>query len=134
MSGETQAFAEADRQALRLLRAMEFDMDARIAMARELVKSSSLTPPEKSTRLNQLTADGRREFDQRIAQIRVRIAGLGITAAGAIWRTIRGIVVQRPFNQAQNIREIAQLRIQLAEVHAAKFAMLAEMKIIRTLV
>jgi Asp/Glu/hydantoin racemase len=109
-------------------------MNTKIALARTLIRNTDLPVAARRQQLNQLTADVRREYDQHISAIRAEIAALGITAAGAIWQTIVGVVTGVPFRRATSAAAIAKLRVQLAEVHTAKFAALAELKILKALV
>lgn len=107
-------------------------METKIALARALARNVDLPVLERRERLNQLTADIRREYDDEIRRIRGEIAALGVTGASAAWRTLMGLVTRVPFSRAESVASIAKLRIQLAEKHAAKFAALAELKILRT--
>lgn len=109
-------------------------MKTKMAMARALAGDTDLAATEKRQRLSQLTADVRREYDDEISRIRREIAALGMTAAGAAWRTLVGLTTGVPFRRSEGAASIAKLRVQLAEKHTAKFAALAELKIIRTLV
>jgi hypothetical protein len=109
-------------------------MNTKIALARTLVRNTNLAASERRQRLNQLTADVHREYDHEIGRIRSEIAGLGMTGARAAWRTLVGLMTGVPFSRSEGVASIARLRVQLAEKHTAKFAALAELKIIKTLV
>ena len=82
--------------------------------------------------MTQITADVRRGYDQQIAGVRTEIAAFGIGAAGVLWKSIVGVVNRVPFRRSSNVVAIAKLRVQLAEAHTAKFAALAELKILKT--
>ena len=107
-------------------------MATRIALARALVRNTNLSVMERRRQLTQITADVRRDYDQQIARIRSEIAELGTTAAVLVWQTIVGVVTRVPFKRSTNVAAIAKLRIQLAEAHTAKFAAMAELKILKT--
>ena len=109
-----------------------FAMATRIALARALVRNTNLSVMERRRQLTQITADVRRDYDQQIARIRSEIAELGTTAAVLVWQTIVGVVTRVPFKRSTNVAAIAKLRIQLAEAHTAKFAAMAELKILKT--
>ncbi len=108
-------------------------MNARIAQARELIRNKKLSVTERRRQLIQITADVRRDYDRQIAGIRAEIAALGTTATGLLWQRIVSIVARTPFRQSANVAEITRLRVRLAEAHTAKFAALAELKILKTL-
>jgi hypothetical protein len=108
-------------------------MNTKIALARALARNTDLAAPERRQRLHQLTADVRRDYDAEIGGIRSEIAALGMTGAGAAWRTLVGLMTGVPFRRSEGAASIAKLRVQLAEKHTAKFAALAELKILKTL-
>ncbi len=108
-------------------------MNAKMTLARALARNTDVAAPEKRQGLNQLTADVRREYDEEISRIRREIAALGMTGAGAAWRTLVGLMTGVPFRRSEGAASIAKLRVQLAEKHTAKFAALAELKILKTL-
>jgi hypothetical protein len=108
-------------------------MNAKMTLARALARNTDLAAPEKRRQLNQLTADVRRDYDDEIGRIRRDIAALGMTGTSAAWRTLVGVVTGVPFSRADGAASIARLRVQLAEKHTAKFAAMAELKILKTL-
>jgi hypothetical protein len=109
----------------------EWAMNTKIASARALVRNTDISVPERRRRLNQFTTDVRRDYDERILGIRTEIAALGTTTLRALWQTIVGVVIRVPFRRAVGTAAIAKLRIQLAEVHTAKFAAMAELKVLK---
>lgn len=108
-------------------------MNTKIALARALARDANLSVAERRRQLTQMTADVRRDYDQQIAGIRAEIAALGTTAAGRAWERIVSIATGAAFGGSANVAAIAKLRVQLAEAHTAKFAALAELKILKTL-
>jgi hypothetical protein len=109
-------------------------MNPKLAMARSLVRNTTVTVPDRRRQLNQLTADVRHDYDQQISQIRSDIAAIGMSAAHVAWRAFLRFVVRKPSNGPTGTEAIAKLRVQLAEAHTAKFAALAELKILKALV
>ena len=89
--------------------------------------------PERRRQLKQLTADIRYEYDQQISQIRAEIAAIGMSAARVMWRAVVRFMARIPPNGASGPASVAKLRVQLAEAHTAKFAALAELKLLKAL-
>ncbi len=108
-------------------------MNAKLAVARSLVRNTAVAAPDRRRQLNQLTADVRRDYDQQISQIRSDIAAIGMSAAHVVWRAVVRTVARTP-SEPTGAPAIAKLRVQLAEAHTAKFAALAELKLLRALV
>lgn len=108
-------------------------MNTRIALARALAGNTNLPVAERRRQLTQITADVRRDYDQQIAEIRAEIAALGTTATGRAWGRIVSTVTGAPLGRSADVLAIAKLRVRIAEAHAAKFAALAEMKVLKTL-
>ena len=107
-------------------------MNPKLAAARALVRNTAVAVPERRRQLNQLTADIRNEYDQQISQIRSDIAAIGMSATRVMWRAVVGFVAHTP-NGSSGAATVAKLRIQLAEAHTAKFAALAELKLLKAL-
>ena len=105
-------------------------MNPKLAVARALVRDTAVAVPERRRQLNQLTADIRYEYDLQISQIRAEIAGM--SAARVMWRAVVGFVARTP-SGASGAAAVAKLRVQLAEAHTAKFAALAELKLLKAL-
>ena len=105
-------------------------MNPKLAVARALVRNTAVAVPERRRQLNQLTADIRYEYDQQISQIRAEIAGM--SAARVMWRAVVGFVARTP-SGVSGAAAVAKLRVQLAEAHTAKFAALAELKLLKAL-
>jgi hypothetical protein len=76
----------------------------------------------------------RQDYDREISRIRAEIAGLGMGTVSMTWHTLVGAVTRTPFSRAKRAEAVAKLRVQLAEAHAAKFAALAELKILKAFV
>ena len=108
-------------------------MNPKLAVARALVRDTAVAVPERRRQLNQLTADIRYEYDLQISQIRAEIAAIGMSAARVMWRAVVGFVARTP-SGASGAAAVAKLRVQLAEAHTAKFAALAELKLLKALV
>lgn len=83
--------------------------------------------------MNQLTADVRYDYDQEILRIRSDISAIGMSAPHVMWRAVLRVLVRTAPGEATGAAAIAKLRVQLAEVHAAKFAALAELKLLKAL-
>jgi hypothetical protein len=109
-------------------------MNSKLAVARALVRNTAVAIPDRRRQLNQLTADVRYEYDQQITQIRSDIAAIGMSAAHVIGRAALRVVMRTRSSGATGGAAIAKLRIQLAEAHTAKFAALAELKLLKALV
>jgi hypothetical protein len=109
-------------------------MNPKLAVARALVGNAAVAVPVRRRQLSQLTADVRYDYDQQISQIRSDIAAIGMSAAHVMWRAVLRAVARTPTSGATGAAAIARLRVQLAEVHAAKFAALAELKVLKALV
>ncbi len=108
-------------------------MNRKLAAARALVRNSALPLPERRRQLNQLTVDVRHGYDQQIFQIRSDIAAIGMSAAHVAWRALVQFLMRTPTSGATGAAAIAKLRLKLAEVHTAKFAALAELKLLKAL-
>jgi hypothetical protein len=108
-------------------------MNPKLAVARSLVRNTAVAVPDRRRQLNQLTAAVRYDYDQQISQIRSDIAAIGMSAAHVVWRAVLRLVVRTPPSSATAAAAIAKLRVQLAEVHTAKFAALAELKLLKAL-
>ena len=108
-------------------------MNAKLAVARSLVRNTAVAAPDRRRQLNQLTADVRRDYDQQISQIRSDIAAIGMSVVHVVWRAVVRTVARTP-SEPTGAPAIAKLRVQLAEAHTAKFAALAELKLLRALV
>jgi hypothetical protein len=108
-------------------------MNPNLAVARALVGNTAVAVPDRRRQLNQLTADVRYDYDQQIANIRSDIAAIGMSAAHLLWRSALRVVMRTPASEGTGAATIAKLRIQLAEAHAAKFAALAELKLLKAL-
>ena len=109
-------------------------MNRKLAAARALVRNSALPLPERRRQLNQLTVDVRHGYDQQISQIRSDIAAVGMSPAHVAWRALVQFLMRAPTGGTTGAAAIAKLRVKLAEVHTAKFAALAELKLLKTLV
>lgn len=109
-------------------------MNAKLAVARALVGNTAVAVADRRNQLNRLTADVRYDYDQQIVRIRSDIAAIGMSAPNAVWTALLRVVARVPDSGATRATAIAKLRIQLAEAHTAKFAALAELKVLRTLV
>ena len=109
-------------------------MNPKLAVARSLVRNTAVAAPDRRRQLNQLTADVRRDYDQQISQIRSDIAAIGMSVAHVVWRAVVRTVARTPPSEPTGAAAIARLRVQLAEAHTAKFAALAELKLLRALV
>lgn len=103
-------------------------MKTKLAVARSLVTNT------RRRQMNQLTADVRRHYDQQIYQIRSDIAAIGMSAAHVVWRAVLRAVARTPLGKPTGAAAIAKLRVQLAEAHTAKFAALAELKLLKALI
>ncbi len=108
-------------------------MNRKLAAARALVRNSALSGPERRHHLSQLTVDVRHDYNQQISQIRSDIAAIGMSAAHVAGRAIMKFLVRAPTGGATGAAAIAKLRVKLAEVHTAKFAALAELKLLKAL-
>src|SRR5689334_1675890 len=106
-------------------------MNVRMKLARELAKNKDLSAQDKARQLNRLTADVRQDYDRQIVAIRNRISARRISVIGATWQTLVGVVTGRRFSRSARAAVIARLRMRLAEVHASKFAALAELKLLK---
>jgi hypothetical protein len=106
-------------------------MNVRMKLARELAKNKDLPAYEKARQLNRLTADVRQDYDRQISAIRKRISARRISVTGAMMRTLVGVVTGRRFDHSARAAVIARLRVRLAEVHASKFAAMAELKLLK---
>jgi hypothetical protein len=114
------------------MRMLECLMSTKMTLARALARDPSVSVEEKRRRLARITADVRKDYDQRIADIRADITALGTTAAGRAWQTLVGLLAPRPsLRHEANLLSVAKLRAQLAETHTAKFAALAELKFLK---
>lgn len=109
-------------------------MNPKLAVARSLVRNTAMAVPDRRRQLNELTADVRRDYDQQISQIRSDIAAIGMSAAHVLWRAVVRTVARTPPSELTAAAAIAKLRVQLAEAHTAKFAALAELKLLKALV
>lgn len=109
-------------------------MNPKLAVARALVGNTAVAVPDRRRQLNQLTADVRYDYDQQIAYIRSDIAAIGMSAAHVMWRAALRLVMRTTASGATGATAIAKLRVQLAEAHTAKFAALAELKLLKALV
>ena len=109
-------------------------MNPKLAVARALVRNIAMAVPDRRRQLTQLTADVRRDYDEQISQIRSDIAAIGMSAAHVVWRAVVRTVARTPPSAPTGAAAIAKLRIQLAEAHTAKFAALAELKLLKALV
>ena len=112
---------------------MECAMTRKIEVARALSRNTDLSATERRRQLTQITAVVRGDYDRQIAQIRAEIAALGITAAGLVWQKLVAIFSDAAFQSSANVAAIAKLRVQLAEAHTAKFAVIAELKVLKAL-
>lgn len=108
-------------------------MNTKMESARAVVRNTDLPTPERRKRLNQLTAGIRQEYDHEIFRIRAEIAALGMSTASAAWQTLAGLVTGVPFSRTKGVASIAKLRVRLAETHTAKFAAVAELKVLKAL-
>ena len=108
-------------------------MNTKVALARALVRNTDLPVQERRQRLNQLTADVRQDSNKEITRLRTEITALRTTGIRALWQTVVGVVTRVPFSRTTGLAAIANLRIQLAEAHTARFAALAELKILKAL-
>ena len=102
--------------------------------ARSLVRNTAVAAPDRRRQLNQLTADVRRDYDQQISQVRSDIAAIGMSAAHVVWRAVVRTLARTPPSKHTEAAAIAKLRVELAEAHTAKFAALAELKLLKALV
>lgn len=109
-------------------------MNPKLAVARSLVGNTAVAVPDRRRQLNQLTADVRYDYDQQIAYIRSDIAAISMSAAHAMWRAALRVVMRTPGSEARGATAVAKLRVRLAEAHTAKFAALAELKLLKALV
>lgn len=109
-------------------------MNPKLAMARSLVRNTAVAVPDRRRQLNQLTADVRHDYDEQISQIRSDIAAIGMSATHVAWRAFLRAVVREPTSGPTGAAAIAKLRVQLAEAHTAKFAALAELKLLKAVV
>ena len=109
-------------------------MNPKVALARSLVRNTVVAVPDRRRQLNQLTAAVRRDYDEQISQIRSDIAAIGMSAAHVAWRAVLRAVVRKPSVVPTGAAAIAKLRVQLAEAHTAKFAALAELKLLKALI
>ena len=107
-------------------------MNPKLEVARALVRDTAVAVPDRRRQLNQLTADIRYQYDQQISQIRAEIAAIGMSAARVMWRAVVAFVARTP-SGASGAAAVAKLRVQLAEAHTAKFAALAELKLLKAL-
>lgn len=107
-------------------------MNQKLAAARALVRNSALPLPERRRHLNQLTVDVRHDYDRQISQIRSDIAAIGMSVAHVFWRAVVKFLTRAPTGGTTGAAAIAKLRVKLAEVHTAKFAALAELKLLKT--
>jgi hypothetical protein len=57
-----------------------------------------------------------------------------MSAAHVVWRAVVKSLMRAPTGGATGAAAIAKLRVKLAEVHTAKFAALAGLKLLKTLV
>ncbi|MFM9848887.1 MAG: hypothetical protein ACKVP3_17185 [Hyphomicrobiaceae bacterium] len=108
-------------------------MNRKLAAARALVRNSALPLPERRRQLNQLTVDVRHDYDQQISQIRSNIAAIGMSTAHVVWRAVVNFLTRAPTGGTTGAAAIAKLRVKLAELHTAKFAALAELKLLKAL-
>jgi len=109
-------------------------MNPKLALARSLVRNTAMAVPDRRRQLNQLTADVRHDYDEQISQIRSDIAAIGMSAAHVAWRAFLRAAVRKSPSGPTGAAAIAKLRVQLAEAHTAKFAALAELKLLKALV
>ena len=109
-------------------------MNPKLAVARSLVRNTAMAVPDRRRQLNQLTADVRHDYDEQISQIRSDIAAIGMSAAHVAWRAFLRAAVRKSPSGPTGAAAIAKLRVQLAEAHTAKFAALAELKLLKALV
>ncbi len=109
-------------------------MNPKLAVARSLVRNTAVAVPDRRRQLNELTADIRHDYDRQISQIRSNIGAIGMSAAHVAWRAILTAVARQPASGPTGAAAIAKLRVQLAEAHTAKFAALAELKLLKALV
>jgi hypothetical protein len=108
-------------------------MNPKLALARSLVRNTAVAVPERRRQLKQITADVRSDYDQQISHIRSDIATIGMSIFHVAWRAVLRFTARTPSGEATGAAAIAKLRIKLAEAHAAKFAALAELKVIQAL-
>jgi hypothetical protein len=108
-------------------------MNPKLALARSLVRNTAVAVPERRRQLKQITADVRSDYDQQISHIRSDIATIGMSRFPVAWRAVLRFTARTPSGEATGAAAIAKLRIKLAEAHAAKFAALAELKVIQAL-
>jgi hypothetical protein len=108
-------------------------MNPKLALARSLVGNAAVAVPERRRQLKQITADVRYDYDQQISRIRSDIAAIGMSIFHVTWRAVLRFAARTPSTGATGAAAVAKLRVQLAEAHAAKFAALAELKVLRAL-
>ena len=108
-------------------------MNPKLALARSIVRNTAVAVPERRRQLKQITADVRYDYDQQISHIRSDIAAIGMSIFHVTWRAVSRFAARTPTSGATGAAAIAKLRVQLAEVHTAKFAALAELKVLQAL-